>query len=431
MSEMRVREIKWMKAGEVQPNPKNWREHPPHQRAALRGVLEEIGFAGVLMAFEKDGILTAVDGHLRIEEEPDLVVPVAVLDIDETEADKLLATYDPLGAMAQTGKDALVDLLGKTQFESSDVSAMLESLANDGYQALAPLLDLTQPKTDPEADETTTEELTSQIMLESYEPITKVGDIWQLGRHRIICADIFDDETVGKLLQGKTVDAVWTDPPYAIYGSASGISSSVADDKLVRPFFRDVLKLGERYAKLFAHMYICCDWRSWPSWWEVAKPLHVEPKNLLIWQKDGGLGFSYANYYECVGFFSHIEETKTMSSHKDKGVRGAFAPNIVKLGRVPQSTRQHNAAKPVELIEYCLRNAVDEGESVADWFLGSGSTLIACESMNLTCYGSEIDPKYIDIIVGRWETYTGQKAKRIRSGAEENNQAEPGEKETI
>src|SRR5207237_245118 len=99
-----------------------------------------------------------------------------------------------------------------------------------------------------------------------------------------------------RVLEGKRAAMVFTDPPYAIYGSSSGLGADVTDDKIVRPFFRDVLAMAQRATSLFAHVYVCCDWRSWPSWWEVAKLTGLAPKNLVVWDKGGGgLGNNFAN----------------------------------------------------------------------------------------------------------------------------------------
>jgi hypothetical protein len=146
---MRVKEIKWIKAGDLKPHPMNWRNHPEHQRKALRGVLQEIGFAGVLLAVERDGELLLVDGHLRRDEASDLEVPVAILDLDDAEAEKALVTLDPIAAMAQADKDQLMELLVKVQFEDGSVNAMLEAIANDEFK---PLVDFTEGVATPDQD---------------------------------------------------------------------------------------------------------------------------------------------------------------------------------------------------------------------------------------------------------------------------------------
>jgi hypothetical protein len=125
----RIRELRRVKASELQANPRNWRTHPNTQRAALEGVLTEIGYASALLARElPDGSLELVDGHLRAETTPDQQVPVLILDIDEDEANTLLATLDPLAALALADGERLNDLLRNVQTSSSAVQSMLGNL---------------------------------------------------------------------------------------------------------------------------------------------------------------------------------------------------------------------------------------------------------------------------------------------------------------
>jgi hypothetical protein len=125
----RIKELRRVPAHELRPNPKNWRTHPPAQQDALRGMLAEIGYAGALLARElNDGSLELIDGHLRAETTPDLPVPVLVLDLSDDEADRLLATYDPLGTMAAVDDAALQSLLANVLIENSAVQAMLNDI---------------------------------------------------------------------------------------------------------------------------------------------------------------------------------------------------------------------------------------------------------------------------------------------------------------
>lgn len=135
----RVQGLRYVRAAELRRNPANWRRHPKGQSEAMRGVLEEVGFAGALLAYEGAEGLTLIDGHLRANLAEDAELPVVVLDVSEDEARKLLATYDPLGAMAQPDQDALFELLESVSFESDAVNDMLEALANGETAKLAPL----------------------------------------------------------------------------------------------------------------------------------------------------------------------------------------------------------------------------------------------------------------------------------------------------
>jgi len=124
----RIKELRQVKGSELLPNPKNWRTHPSQQADVLRGVLAEIGYADALIAYETPDGLMLIDGHLRAETTPDIEVPVLVTDLTEQEADMLLATLDPLAAMASRDQDSLLSLLGTLDVQNDSVRVMLDAL---------------------------------------------------------------------------------------------------------------------------------------------------------------------------------------------------------------------------------------------------------------------------------------------------------------
>jgi hypothetical protein len=134
----RIKELRRVKASELRPSPKNWRTHSKAQKEALQGVLAEIGYADALLARELvDGTLMLIDGHLRAETTPDMLVPVLVLDVTEAEADKILATLDPLAAMAGSDAQKLEALLEEVQTDSDALASMLADLAENSRSTLA------------------------------------------------------------------------------------------------------------------------------------------------------------------------------------------------------------------------------------------------------------------------------------------------------
>ena len=155
----RIVELRRVPAGELIPNPRNWRRHPARQVAALRGVLEEVGYADALLARQTPSGLELIDGHLRAETTPDQLVPVLVLDVDEAEANKLLATLDPLAGMAETDKLALKDLTALVQTNSAELRELLEGLSGlrrEAEQDAIPALPVT--------------------------PVARFGQMWRLGQ---------------------------------------------------------------------------------------------------------------------------------------------------------------------------------------------------------------------------------------------------------
>ena len=388
----RKKEFRTVKASELKPHPLNWRKHPERQRSAMAEVLEEVGDIDVLKVVESDGELLLIDGHLRasIRESDD--VQVVVLDLDPNEQKLILATFDPLGALAQKDDQTYKDLSLLVETESEILRNLMQSIDTPAAHRSTP---------------------SDAIPADPSENIAKIGDLFQLDGHRVFCGDSTDPKDVEKLMNGERADCVVTDPPYAIYGSSSGLSSSITDDKIVRPFFRDVLHAAQRSVRLFGGVYVFCDWRSWPSWWEVAKTGHLAPKNLIVWDKGTGMGNNYVNTHELIGYFVHMPDQKLMAGDRVAGMRTIAKPNVLKSTKTMGGARLHNAQKPVRLVADFIDNSTDSGDVVLDLFLGSGTTLMAAEEENRKCYAMEIDPKYVDIAITRWEQYTGKKAIKV------------------
>lgn len=395
----RIKELRRVRAADLIPNDANWRRHPEAQRQALRTVLGSIGIADAAIAYERaDGALVLIDGHLRQEEVgDDGMLPVLVLDVNENEAGQLLGTLDPLAAMATTDKDAQRDLV-RSLTANADMKLLLETIAGAGSR---------QPE--PKADD---------VPDLPAVPKCKKGDTYKLGPHFVLCGDSFEDATgerIDAIAGGKaSVDMVLTDPPYAIYGSSSGVSSEVADDQMVRPFFASIGRVIAARLRWFGHAYVHCDWRSWASVWEGLQRGGLSPKNCLVWDKvSAGLGSSYANTHEFVGFFAKLPpEGAVMRRAGYEGQqRTVHRPNLLRHDRVRGEEREHNAAKPVALLEELIANSSDAGELVLDLFGGSGSTLIAADRAGRRCVTVEKDPKWCDAIAARWERLTGGTAE--------------------
>ena len=155
----RVKELRRVKAADLEPSPKNWRTHPEKQKNALRGALAEIGFADAVLARElEDGSLQLIDGHLRAETLPDMEIPVLVLDLDEAEADKLLLTLDPLAALAQADSAKLDALLREVQTSNEDLAGMLTGMAEQA--GVIPGVESTDLPDLPEGDKSPFQQMT-------------------------------------------------------------------------------------------------------------------------------------------------------------------------------------------------------------------------------------------------------------------------------
>jgi DNA modification methylase len=231
----------------------------------------------------------------------------------------------------------------------------------------------------------------------------KTGDLWLIGEHRLLCGDSTKREDVARVMGGEKAQAVCTDPPYAIFGNSTGVAKDIADDNMVVPFFESLLKNASEILIPFGHCYCCCDWRSYGAYWQAAKRTDMAVKNCIVWDKGSGQGAMYANCCEWIVFLAKCPKEGALGK-KATGHRTIteHAKNCIRLNRVAVADRGgHNAAKPVELMVLFLENSSDAGNVVMDFFLGSGTTMVASQNLGRRCYGIEITPGYCGVILQR------------------------------
>ena len=401
----RIRELRRVPASELRPNPKNWRTHPEAQANALKGLLAEVGIADAVLVRElEDGSLMLLDGHLRAETLGDELVPCLVLDVDEAEGDKVLATLDPLAAMAEADKVKLDAILREIDTGSAEVQEMLAALADDAglYQ--------------DEAKEIVEDEIPEPPA----DPITKPGDLWTLGNHRLLCGDSTKAEDVERLMAAELADLTFTDPPYGIslgvetpeQAKAHNLRTDgkrIENDNLkgerLAEFLASALAIVDRYLRPGGAFYVCS-----PIGVEVRK--FIEAIEAAKWHYQTGLVWNKNSL--CLSRFDYQPKHEIIhygwkggAAHKWRSDR--TQTSVIDHAK-PSKSEDHPTTKPVQLVAYFISNVSDGSDSVLDPFLGSGTTLIAAEQLGRKCYGMEISPQYCDVIVKRWETLTGKKA---------------------
>lgn len=249
------------------------------------------------------------------------------------------------------------------------------------------------------------------------EPKSKLGDLYQLGNHRLLCGDATKAEDVERLMDGEKADMVFTDPPYSVnytkkakevlkskeYVEIANDNMSVEDtaETLWRPYFELCSQIGKDTASIYCTMPQGGDQMMMMM---MMKNVGWQVKHELIWVKDapvfsmGRLDYDYKHEPIAYGW---------KKKHEFYG-KGEFTKSVWEIPRT--ENKLHPTMKPVRLIANALGNSTEEDMVVYDGFGGSGSTLIACEQLNRKCYMMEIDPRYIDCIVKRWENLTGKKA---------------------
>lgn len=408
----------------------------PHPKNAKRGDLEAIeasiavnGFFGAIYVQDSTGLIVVGNHRWRAAVNRGATeIPVIRIVCSDIEAERMavadnrtaeLGTYDQAALLEQLERiaaDADGSLAG-TGFSDEAFAALEAEVAelvggdtggDDGDDADA--------SGDGDAGGSDADDDLAKLRVPT-EPITKRGDLWLLGEHRLLCGDTFDAEDRKRLLGNETIDLVLMDPPFAIYGSSTGIGTDIADDKMIQPFFENLFRIVRASVKEFAHVYTCCDWRSYATLWNTAKLAGLTAKNCIIWDKgSSGLGSNYANTYEMIFYSARLPPPTAMKSTTKRGQRTVYAPNVARYNRVTGAEREHNAAKPVALFEWFIGNSSDAGDLVVDFFGGSGTTIIAAEKTKRRACAMEMEPKYCDIIVARWERLTGRRAQRVPSG---------------
>lgn len=335
-----------------------------------------------------------------------------------------LGGWDDAGLAAILEDQRAIDALEGTGFDTSALDELLAELDDDGddeksdrSKALEDLAGGRKGKKRTITEEDVEErEAAADAYYDKISAVRRArfGDVWKLGDHFLVCGDSGIPTTLDRVLPDDAkVDAVITDPPYAIFGSSTGIGASIADDRMVVPFFEMIVKTAAMRARLFAHLLFFCDWRSWAALVEAHRRATLPIKNMVVWDKGGGLGSMYAQCHELV-LFSVVDPPLTsIASRKVTGNRMVHAKNIVRENRATGDDRPHNASKPIALVRGFVERHTEPGELVLDLFIGGGTTLLACELTGRRCIGVDVEPKWIDTVIARWEKLTDRKAEIV------------------
>jgi DNA modification methylase len=238
------------------------------------------------------------------------------------------------------------------------------------------------------------------------ESKVKRGDIWQLGEHRIMCGDSTSSDDVAKLMNGEKADMVFTDPPYGVSYQSNMRTKTDKFEVLKNDdtFITEWINNLPLYSNGF--VFVWTSWKVLKQWIEFCEGIG-DLSNIIVWDKGGGgigdLKKTFSTDYEVALVY-----------HRGAEIIGKRLGSVWSVGKDSASSYLHPTQKPVELVVMAIENILQRNKIVLDLFLGSGTTLIAAEKLNRKCYGMELDEKYCDVIIERWEQFTGLKA--IKNG---------------
>ena len=376
------------KIGEIKPYEKNPRKND-NAVDAVASSISQFGFKNPIVI---DGNNVIICGHTRYKAAQKLgleKVPCVVADdLTEEQIKAYRLADNKVSELAEWD----IDLLGEELDGIFDID-----MSDFGF-------DLT------EEEEEETEIIEDEIP-EEVEPIAKMGDIWQLGRHRLMCGDSTSVTDVKKLIDGNKIDMLFTDPPYNMdYCGAGFISERTGN---VREKIKDIIDFNPYEIEYIKQLDIGSFYifTSKDLIYDYMTIFNDYKFNILTWNKTNSPPFVNNNFFADTEYCLYF--------HKDKRVwnNGLKPIEIYKKYYISSITegsseyeKVHPTMKPIKFISDKIRISSNEKGNVLDIFGGSGSTLIACEQLDRNCFMMELDPHYVDVIIARWEQFTGQKA---------------------
>ena len=351
--------IEYVPAADLVPYSGNAKAHPAEQIEQIKASIAEFGFNDPIAVWKGNEI---IEGHGRL-------LAAQEMGLDKVPVIRLDALTDEQRRAYTLAHNKLTMNSG---FDIDILTAELGAIEEIDMEQFG--FDFSDVIPEPEAEEDDFDEAPPE------EPEAHVGDLYQLGRHRLICGDSTDTYVVDRLMGGVEADMVMTDPPYGINAEKMTMGSGAKE------FYRGSDWDSERPSITLAMMLApdVCIWGG--NYFADELPIS---NDWLVWhKKNDGLSFS-----ECeLAWTNFGRNVRHLSHHWGK------------------EKKLHVTMKPVPVIAWAIQQAKNRAEVIVDLFGGSGTTMIACEQLGRTCYMAELDPRYVDVIIKRWEAYTGEKA---------------------
>ena len=387
------------------PYARNARTHSDSQVAQIAASIAEFGFTNPILA-GSDGVIVAGHGRLAAAQKLGIaIVPVVILDhLTPTQRRALVIADNRIAENAGWDEAMLQVELADLQGDDFDLS-----LTGFDADALADLLAGEETTSDGQTDEDSVPDAGTSI--------TRPGDVWICGNHRVICGDSTDASTYDALMAGEIADMVFTDPPYNVdYANTAkdkmrGTDRPILNDNLGAGFHDFLLAaLTPTLAHCRGGIYVAMSSSELDVLQSAFRTAGGKWSTFIIWAKHTfTLGHAdYQRQFEPILYGWPAEGTRHWCGARDQG----DVWNIKK----PHKNDLHPTMKPVELVERAVRNSSRPGDIVLDSFGGSGTTMIASEKSDRKARLIELDPKYVDVIVRRWQDYAGAQATRQSDG---------------
>ena len=411
----------------LHPYVRNARTHSKRQIEQIARSIETFGWTNPILADVEGSVIA---GHGRLEAAKHLgMTSVPVIRIEHmSEAQKraYIIADNKLAENAGWDQELLsIELQGLYEME---LDFDLEVI---GFES--PEIDFMLQSSSDAPGETSKSDVVPEIN-DKRPAVTKTGDIWRLGEHRLICGDALKRETYDALLAGERADLIFTDPPYNVpidghvcglgrvkhdeFAMASGEMGEAAFTAFLATVFREL----KRVSKDGAIHFVCMDWRHMYELLSAGKAVYSELKNICVWNKtNGGMGSLYRSKHEMVAVFK--SGTASHINNVEIGKHGRYRTNVWDYAGVnsfgasrDNDLAMHPTVKPVELVRDAILDCSNRGGLILDPFAGSGTTLVAAHETGRRARCIELEPKYVDVICRRFKTLTGIEPVHQASG---------------
>ena len=417
-------QIQYRAVEDLALDPRNPRQHSQRQVNQIADSIREFGFVVPVVV---DDTGQVVVGHGRVLAAKKLGMPripvVEIRHLSKAQLKALRITDNKLAQNAHWDER----LLGESFLELKELDVDFD-LSITGFSL--PEIDLTLQTLQEGVAEGTNDEAEALTGV----PVCQLGDVWELGDHRLHCGDATSEAAFDILMREQLAHVVFIDPPYNVRvdGHVSGkgkirhrefaqASGELSREEFIR-FLSDSCAVLAKHSKNGAIHFVCMDWRHVDELIAAGRDVYTELKNIAVWVKSNpGMGSLYRSQHELVFVFK--SGTGRHTNNIELGKHGRNRANVWQYDSASTQGRKgnnllelHPTAKPVQLVMDALLDCSQRGEIVLDSFLGSGTTLLAAERTGRICRGIELDPLYVDTAIRRWQNLTGRDAVRTSDG---------------
>jgi DNA modification methylase len=411
-----MQQIKWVSPDTLKTNPRNARTHSKKQIRQIADSIRAFGFV-VPLLIDENGMLVA--GHGRLDAAkllPLSEVPVLVLEgLSDAKKRALLLADNKIAANAGWNREILAVELPELAELLVDEELDILITGFEPVEIDQIVIDFEEDSTDP-AD-------TLESAWQSARVVSKEGDLWQLGSHRLLCGDARNSDHLHRLMGEHRAAMAFLDPPYNVRikgvvgrGRAKHAEFAMASGEMSRAdftaFLVQTMATAANVSGDGAVHYVCMDWRHVAELIDAGREVYGDMLNLVVWAKsNSGQGSFYRSQHELIGVFrvggaKHLNNVELGRHGRSRSNIWHYAGvNTFRAGRM-DDLAAHPTVKPVAMVADAMKDCTRRGDIVIDTFSGAGTTILAAERVGRRAYAVELEPKYVDVAIRRWQAFT-------------------------